>query len=364
MDSISTQSIPMIVGNTVPFQANNPPKPFLITELAKSIFIALATTFAAIGVTGAILCAFAPLVPTGLSMLIASIASLTILNLGLIAEIYIPKLPDSIRGIARHVQSFIREIFADIAKIPLAFIDLTKTDPKTAEEINPNETPILFIHGFLGSSNTWIYPKSRLSTAGYKNLFTINLGGPSLTIPEYAKKVDDKIEEIKKLTGRDDIRLICHSMGGLVARDWLYKINKDTNVRDVITIGSPLKGTEKARYTLGLSPSGMQMYPESDLIKEQHELAANHPKTNFYHIGSSTDLVIEPSRSAYEGNVPEHKVKTDTLDATGHGTLTLSDTVADLVINYLQEQDRKILEEASKEEDIILHDAEVEVIEI
>lgn len=315
--------------------------PFRIKELAKNIFIALAATFAAMGLVGGILCAFVELAPIGLPLLITAAVGFVLLNTVLFFEAKTPDLPDSVRPLGERIQSTIREFFTDLSKVPLFFIDLTKWDPKTKEEIDPNQTPVLFIHGFLGSSSTWVYHRSRLDNAGYKNLFTINLGSPSHSIEEYGLMVDEKVKEIKRLTGRDDIRLICHSMGGLVAREWLYNHSKTTGVKPkgIITIGSPLNGTDKARYTCGLFPCALEMYPESDFVKKQQEQAALDNETNYYHIGSKTDSIVQPVISAYEGGVPLHKLKTDTLDATDHGSLLLSDTTADLILKYLHDQD-------------------------
>lgn len=311
-------------------------KPLLVKEVANAIFIALASVFAAVGVAGAVAFAFIP--PVGLTLLLISMIGLSALNLIKLWELVTPHLPEPLRAVANQIQSFGREILAVISQIFVAPIDLTKKDPKTFKEIDPNETPTLLIHGFLGSSNNWIYHRERLVSAGYKNVFTINLGDPRLPIEEYAKKVDEKIKEIKTLTGRSDIRFVCHSMGGLVAREWHYNHNVDTKVRDIVTIGSPLNGTHVANATLGLSECGKQMYPDSPFVKAQQERASQDTETNYYHIGSNTDLVILPNSSAHAGAAPNAKL--DTLDCTGHVGYLFSDTTADLLINYFKTQEQ------------------------
>lgn len=326
---------------TVPVAQERAKKPLRVQEVARIVFLSLAITFAAIGALGIILSAVIP--PVSLTLM--AISSIGLGTLGFISayDLIAPHLPWPLKSIAYHIESVVTEILSFISQICLAPIDLTKSDPKTAQDIDPNETPILMIHGFLGASNNWVYHQSRLKAAGYKNVFTINLGNPLNAIDtDYARKVDEKVREIMNLTGRNDIRLVGHSMGGLVARQWRYKHAPaaGVHVKDIITMGSPLDGTHVAKTTLGLSKCGKQMYPGSDLIKEQQESARNDTETNYYHIGSNVDLVILPNRSAHRGAA--HGAKLDTLERTGHIGYLFSDTAADMLIDYLQTQDQII----------------------
>ena len=86
-----------------------------------------------------------------------------------------PFLPEPVRHIAYFIQSIVTGIFSIITLGIIFPIDLERRDP---QEGSPTQTPILFIHGFCGSSNNWLYHRHRLEGAGYKNLFTINLGTP------------------------------------------------------------------------------------------------------------------------------------------------------------------------------------------
>jgi triacylglycerol esterase/lipase EstA (alpha/beta hydrolase family) len=207
-------------------------------------------------------------------------------------------------------------------------------NPKTKEEINPNETPILMIHGFSNSSSSWFYHHKRLKEAGHKNLFTINLGDPRLSIEEdYAKKVDEMVQEIKRLTGRNDIVLVGHSMGGLVAIEWRQNYAVGTEVKNIVTLGTPHDGTKMAHLTLGLSKCGKEMLPDSDLIKRQQEVAATDTETEYLRIRSRADHTIIPEHSAYWGSAPKTEIVT--LDATGHGGMLFSDTVGDILVSHL-----------------------------
>lgn len=311
-------------------------KPFLIKDAVRYVFLALAAAFALVGSIGICLYAFIQLQPIAITLLTISLVGLSILNLIKVWELITPELPEPLRSYANLIYSIATEIFSILALIVLAPVNLINWDPKTVEEINPDETPTLLIHGFLGSSNNWVYLRSRMRAAGYQNIFTSNLGNPLLSIEEYAERIDAKVQEIMALTGRNDIRLVCHSMGGIVARHWRYHHAQNIHVPDIVTLGTPLDGTYLAYLTLGLSSCGTQMFPESAYLKNQQDLASKDTETNYLHIGSSVDFVILPNRSAYHGGAPASKTQAEVLDITGHVAYLFSDGAADLVIDYFK----------------------------
>ncbi|MFF5297530.1 esterase/lipase family protein [Paractinoplanes globisporus] len=63
--------------------------------------------------------------------------------------------------------------------------------------------------------------------------------------PLLAKFLDEKLTAYQKQSGRKDARaiLVCHSMGGLVARWCVEKADGARFVRTIVTIGTPYKGS-------------------------------------------------------------------------------------------------------------------------
>ncbi|MGD0335829.1 MAG: hypothetical protein ABSB18_01830 [Candidatus Omnitrophota bacterium] len=127
--------------------------------------------------------------------------------------------------------------------------------------------PILFLHGFgPGNPNDWNYIKSQLNqyltkyngTLGF--LETINFNDPNGSIDTYgdsragwADKVKDKVDnllDIYKFKGSSlKVELVCHSMGGLAAREYSTNPkygNGYLNIDKIITIGTPHCGTPLA----------------------------------------------------------------------------------------------------------------------
>jgi len=305
-------------------------KPFRVKEAVKDAFDTLEKTFMFTGFLGILTFAANPI--GGALLMGGSLLGLAAIRVARAWEGTKGEVPEPVRNAMHQIQGLITEAFVFLGSSFLP--DLTGKNPKTKEEIDPNETPILMIHGFSNSSSSWHYHRKRLKEAGHKNLFTINLGDPRLSIEEdYVKKVDEMVQEIKKLTGRNDIVFVAHSMGGLVAREWRQNYAIDTEVKDIVTLGTPHDGTRLAHLTLGLSKCGKEMLPGSPLIEKQQEIAATDTETNYLHIGSRADHVVIPEGSAYWGSAPNTEIVT--LDATGHGGMLFSDTVGDILVSHL-----------------------------
>jgi len=69
----------------------------------------------------------------------------------------------------------------------------------------------------------------------------INKPSKSESISTYAKRINDIIELIKYRTGRDQVNIIAHSMGGLVSREYIRQFGSDS-VYKLIMIGTPNHG--------------------------------------------------------------------------------------------------------------------------
>jgi len=65
-----------------------------------------------------------------------------------------------------------------------------------------------------------------------------------------ASLLDQKINEIKTQTGSQKVDIVAHSMGGLVARNYISDAAKAQNVRKLFTLGTPHLGSVKSLKTL------------------------------------------------------------------------------------------------------------------
>ena len=73
---------------------------------------------------------------------------------------------------------------------------------------------------------------------------------PYTSIGKLVPQLRERIEEVRRETGADQVVLIAHSMGGLVCRSYLAR-HGGQRVERLVTIASPHVGTELARIGIG-----------------------------------------------------------------------------------------------------------------
>lgn len=78
-------------------------------------------------------------------------------------------------------------------------------------------------------------------------------------IRETAPLLDQKIEQIKIQTGAQKVDIVAHSMGGLVARNYIADPNRAQNVRKLFALGTPHLGT--VEFLKNLRYGGCLKYP-------------------------------------------------------------------------------------------------------
>jgi len=174
-------------------------------------------------------------------------------------------------------------------------VTLTVTDNDglqdfTSQIVDARPVPVIFVHGYYADafgngSAMWQSMITYLKNNGYddNDLFAFELEPGPLPangdITRYAGRLSAEIARVKNLTGAKKVDLVCHSMGGLVAR-WYTTHNYHNDVRNLIMIGTPNHGSELlllAPLTMlspllgvsavfGLGPAGKEMQPHSPFL--------------------------------------------------------------------------------------------------
>lgn len=267
------------------------------------------------------------------SILAAVIQTVALIIFGLlkIMDIVAPKLPRPLEIVINIIHATITEVLALLVLSATYFVDLEKRDPK---EIINNQKPILLIHGLYHNSACWLYYRNILNKADVGPVFTINLGSPFNKIEDHAEKVKEKVAEIQKQTGRKDIMLVGHSMGGLVASEFaLRHADQETQVTDIVTIGTPLKGTPIAY--MGFGKDAKQLRHNCSYIKELSKSICEQNKIRYFHIGTETDELVVPYNSSLL--LENKKAKHLKISNLGHIGIVFSDRIIDAVIDHYKE---------------------------
>lgn len=227
-----------------------------------------------------------------------------------------------------YLNSMGKEMVSLFNQVLLFPIDATALDPKIPPGTVVDKTPILLIHGYLHNSSAWLYQLQRLREQGIGPIYTINLGSPFHSIEEFAAKVKKKAEEIAKATGRNDLMIVGHSMGGIVGSLYAANLAPPGTVKAIVTFGTPFRGSHVAPIGPGKCARQMHSAPFKKSLEEAIKKMKN---TVFHHTGSSVDLLVRPPSSTPMSHDPSVFVVCNEILDCGHNTFLFSDNVTETI---------------------------------
>jgi pimeloyl-ACP methyl ester carboxylesterase len=202
-----------------------------------------------------------------------------------------PRPPDAQLDFAGSVRLFVGEVLAVAISWPLiASHRLVVRDPAPA----PAQLPIVLVHGVMVNDGVWFTIRRYLARQAAGAVYTINYGPPYGDIEHFAGQLGAKIESVCAATGATRVLLVCHSMGGLVARAYLRQ-RGPARIERIITIGTPHHGSVFARGVIGRCL--VQMRPGNAWLVELNRDEAKPPPVPITSIWSRHDSLVAPQAS-------------------------------------------------------------------
>jgi len=156
-------------------------------------------------------------------------------------------------------------------------------------------TPIVLIHGVGDNRSIFTVLRRGLRRRGFGRVQSLNYSPLTDDVREVAGRLRDAVEALCAETGYERVHLIGHSMGGLVARYYVQRLDGDQRVHTLVTLGTPHSGTYAARVVP--HPVARQLRPGSDVVAELAEPAPGC-RTRFVAFWSDLDQMIIPTSSA------------------------------------------------------------------
>jgi len=166
-----------------------------------------------------------------------------------------------------------------------------------------DRTPVILVHGYFSSRGYFRELLQFLDAQGMAPVFAPRFPATFATIEQFADALDAQIERIATGTGRDQVILVCHSMGGLAARCYLVRKGA-ARVAKLVTLGSPHAGTGLARF--GMGENAPQMCVDSPFLAELARGEAGRAPCATTSIYSTGDNLVSPrcsGRLAWARNV-------------------------------------------------------------
>ena len=198
-------------------------------------------------------------------------------------------------------------------------------------------TPILLLHGLVDNRSIFTVLRRALRRRGFGRIWTMNYHVLTHDVRAAAKRLAATVDAICEQTGYERIHVIGHSMGGIIARYYVQRMDGDARVHTLVTLGSPHGGTRAAH----LLPRGVlrQLTARSDVIAE---LAAPAPtcRTRFVSFWSDLDALISPKRSARIDH-PDLAVRNVFVRGVGHMSLPIDGRVTREIAATLAQLDHQ-----------------------
>jgi triacylglycerol lipase len=166
---------------------------------------------------------------------------------------------------------------------PFGWRRQTKRTPR-----RPDQRTVVLVHGY-GCNRSSFFPLTAyLRAHGLRQILAFDYRS-SEGIERAARELRAYLRRAVQ-GGRID--LVCHSMGGLVARVYLEQLGGARRVDRCITLGTPHRGTYNA-YWLA-SRVGRELRPDSAVLERLSRSAGSAPQVHRTSIVAGSDNVVIP----------------------------------------------------------------------
>lgn len=196
-----------------------------------------------------------------------------------------------------------------------------------------NPRPILLLHGVIHNRSAFLTLKKQMRSWGWSNIFTLNYSTRHGSLTGMVEELSLKLQQIQKKTCCNKIDIIAHSLGGLVARQYMCSAPGAGHINTLLTLGTAHHGTSASSFLkLFLSGSlAKDLRRDSFYIKNLNQTPI--PKgSRIVSIYSNRDWTVWPTRSAL---VESERATNIELDHVGHVGLLYDQRVFSIIKNQI-----------------------------
>lgn len=179
-----------------------------------------------------------------------------------------------------------QELLGVTAAAALYPFGIQRSSRRTPRE--PDQRTIVLVHGYLANRST-LYPLAAyLRLRGAKQVLSFNYSS-TLGVEQAARALR---EYLRRHVQGGRIDLVCHSLGGLVARLYIQELGGARRVDQCITLGTPHRGTYNS-YWLN-SRVGDELRPDSSLLSRLNGSRPGDSRVRFLSLIAGSDTLVVP----------------------------------------------------------------------
>ena len=153
--------------------------------------------------------------------------------------------------------------------------------------------PVVLVHGIVDNRAAFTVIRRALQRRGFGRVTTLNYSPWTTDVAAAAERLGRHVERICDQTGYEQVNVIGHSLGGIIARYYVQRRGGDRRVGTLVTLGSPHQGTTLARL-LPL-PVARQLRPGAQVIREL--AAPTRARCRVVSVSSDRDEIVVPASS-------------------------------------------------------------------
>jgi triacylglycerol esterase/lipase EstA (alpha/beta hydrolase family) len=153
-------------------------------------------------------------------------------------------------------------------------------------------SPVVLVHGVFCNAGVFAWTIRRFAEEALGPVYALSYGPPLAPIERFSKQLATLVDAACRDTGAAQVVIVAHSMGGLVARDYLRTYG-GAKVARVVTLGTPHHGSRFASLAAGRCLA--QMRPGNGWLAALPSAPAAPPIVSLW---SPHDSMVAPQTSA------------------------------------------------------------------
>jgi pimeloyl-ACP methyl ester carboxylesterase len=107
----------------------------------------------------------------------------------------------------------------------------------TLDAIGSHPVPVVLVHGLFGDATNFTSLRRHLARHGIRRFSSFGYL-PRIDYPRLARRLHEHIDTVRRATSADQVDVVGHSLGGLLAR-YLVQTANGSPVRRLVTLGTP-----------------------------------------------------------------------------------------------------------------------------